>query len=63
MCPGRSTGGLTKKPVHRAIVLEDALLELYEIRCMYADLENGDVFQTFTTKQKVDYSRFGCQAG
>jgi len=44
-------------------VLEDALLELYEIRCMYADLENGDVFQTFTTKQKVDYRDLAVKLG
>ena len=44
-----------KKPVHRAIRLEDALMTLQETERTLADLEHSDVFQTFTTNEKTQY--------
>lgn len=44
-----------KKPVHRAIYLEDALNILQMTECMYAELEHSDLFQALSTTQKTEY--------
>ncbi len=44
-----------KKPVHRAFLLEDALIALMETEKTFAELACSDVFQTFTIKQKTAY--------
>ncbi len=44
-----------KKPVHRAFLLEDALIALMETEKTFAELASSDVFQTFTIKQKTAY--------
>jgi hypothetical protein len=44
-----------KKPVHRAMYLEDALHALGEMERTFAELESSDVFQAFTSKEKAQY--------
>jgi len=44
-----------KKPVHRTFLLEDAVLSLMEMETTFARLENSEVFQTFTRKEKTAY--------
>lgn len=44
-----------KKPVHRAMYLEDALHALQEMERTCAELEHSDVFQAFTTIEKLQY--------
>ena len=44
-----------KKPVHRAFLLEDALNSLQETERIASELETSDVFQTFTTAQRLGY--------
>ena len=44
-----------KKPVHRAFLLEDALLVVMEMEKTFAQLESSDAFQTFSVKQKAAY--------
>ena len=44
-----------KKPVHRAIYLEDALNILQMTECMYAELEHSDLFRALSTRQKAEY--------
>ena len=43
-------------PMHRASLLADALNELTEIEMAFADLQECDVFQSFTTHEKAQYS-------
>ena len=44
-----------KKPVHRAMYLEDALIALQEVEGTFAQLESGEQFQAFTAKQKAQF--------
>ena len=44
-----------KKPAHRAFLLEDALLALMEIERTLVELQSGDTFQIFSTKEKAAY--------
>jgi len=46
---------MKKKPVHRALMLEDALNALQEMVRTASELESSDVFQTFTKRQKTEY--------
>jgi hypothetical protein len=46
---------MQKKPVHRAMYLEDALNALEEMERTFAELETSDVFQAFTAKEKAQY--------
>jgi hypothetical protein len=46
---------MRKKPPHRAMYLEDALHALADMERTFAELESSDVFQAFTTKQKLEY--------
>jgi len=46
---------MQKKPVHRAMLLEDALLALVEMEHTALELENSDAFQTLTGKEKARY--------
>jgi hypothetical protein len=44
-----------KKPAHRAMYWEDVLLALYDAERIYAELENSDVLEALSTKQKAAY--------
>jgi predicted YcjX-like family ATPase len=44
-----------KRSMHRASLLVDALNELTEMEMAFADLQEADVFQSFTTKEKAHY--------
>jgi len=44
-----------KKPVHRAFLLEDAVLALMEMERIALELERSDVFHAFTTRQKIEW--------
>ena len=44
-----------KKPVHRAIRLEESVAALCDIEQMFLKLERPDVFQAFTPKQRARY--------
>jgi predicted NACHT family NTPase len=44
-----------RKPVHRALLLEDAVNALQVMERTASGLEKSDVFQAFTTSQKVEY--------
>jgi hypothetical protein len=46
-----------KRPVHRADRLEDALLALHEMEASASQLENSEVFQAFTARQKSTIPR------
>jgi hypothetical protein len=46
---------MSKKPVMRAIRLEEALLDLMEAERTLALVETSDSFQAFTDKQKRGY--------
>jgi len=41
-----------KKPVHRALLLEDAVNALQEMERTFAELESSDIFRAFTSRQK-----------
>jgi hypothetical protein len=43
-----------KKPVYRAMYLEDALNSLQEMERTFAELARSDVFQSFTTSQRIE---------
>lgn len=44
-----------KKPVHRALHLEDILNTLQEMERTCTELENSDSFQSLTTSQRAEY--------
>jgi hypothetical protein len=44
-----------KKPAHRALLLEDAVLALMEMERTASELQNSGAFQTFTSRQKLEY--------
>lgn len=44
-----------KKPIHRAYLLEDALIALQDMERSASELECSDVFQTFSAKEKAAY--------
>jgi len=44
-----------KKPVQRAIYLEEAVSELLEAEYILSKVESSDLFQAFTTRQKAEY--------
>lgn len=46
---------MRKKPVHRAYLLEDALITLHDMERTASELERNAVFQTFATKEKAAY--------
>jgi hypothetical protein len=46
---------MEKKPVHRAIRLEESIAALCDIEQMFLQVENTDVFQAFAAKQKTQY--------
>jgi hypothetical protein len=46
---------MQKKPVHRAFLLVDALHALQEMEATAAELQNSDVFQSFTSKEQAQY--------
>jgi len=46
---------MNKKPVHRAMYLEDAVLALRELEATASQLESSDVFKTFTARQRIEY--------
>jgi hypothetical protein len=46
---------MQKKPVHRAFLLADALHALQEMEGTAAELQNSDVFQSFTSKEQAQY--------
>jgi hypothetical protein len=46
---------MQKKPVHRAMYLEDALNALEEMERTFAELETSEVFEAFTAKEKAQY--------
>lgn len=46
---------MRKKPVHRAYLLEDALITLHDMERTASELERSAVFQTFATKEKAAY--------
>jgi len=44
-----------KKPVHRALYLEDILHTLQEMERTCSEVENSDALQALTTRQRADY--------
>lgn len=44
---------MQKKPAHRVMYLEDGLNALYEMEHTAAELENSDLFERFTNKEKA----------
>jgi hypothetical protein len=54
---------MRKKPPHRAMYLEDALHAMADMERTFAELESSDVFQAFTTQQKLEYRDVLCSAG
>jgi hypothetical protein len=44
---------MQKKPVHRAIRLENALADIVDAEQILSQVETSDVFQAFTTKEKA----------
>jgi hypothetical protein len=46
---------LHKKPAHRAMYLEDALIALLEMEKTAAELESSDAFQAFSNRRKAQY--------
>jgi len=46
---------MNKKPVHRAMYLEAAVLALRELEATASQLESSVVFKTFTARQRIEY--------